>query len=35
VKAPKKHARREYSKTDVKELLARSKAKTPEDRQAD
>jgi hypothetical protein len=29
VKAPKKHARREYSKTDVKELLAHSKAKTP------
>jgi hypothetical protein len=29
VKAPKKRARREYSKTDLKELRAHSKAKTP------
>jgi hypothetical protein len=29
VKAPKKRARREYSKADLKELRAHSKAKTP------
>jgi hypothetical protein len=29
VKAPKKRTRREYSKTDLKELRAHSKAKTP------
>jgi hypothetical protein len=29
VKEPKKRARREYSKTDLKELRAHSKAKTP------
>ena len=29
VKAPKKRVRREYSKADLKELRAHSKAKTP------
>jgi hypothetical protein len=29
VKTPRKRARREYSKTDLKELRAHSKAKTP------
>jgi hypothetical protein len=29
MKTPNKRARREYSKTDVKELRAHSKAKTP------
>jgi hypothetical protein len=29
VKAPKTRTRREYSKTDLKELRAHSKAKTP------
>jgi hypothetical protein len=29
VKAPKKRARREYTKADLKELRAHSKAKTP------
>jgi hypothetical protein len=29
VEAPKKRTRREYSKTDLKELRAHSKAKTP------